>query len=50
MEVVEETYPSSCDKNFSLWVVLFWSYTTWKIGFVVSRETILKQVFRVKTS
>jgi hypothetical protein len=23
MEVVEETYPSSCDKNFSLCIVAF---------------------------
>jgi hypothetical protein len=28
----------------------FWSYTPWKIGFVASPETSLKQVFRVKTS
>jgi hypothetical protein len=48
MEVVEEINPSSCDKKFSLWVVLFWSYTLWKIGFVASPETSLKHVFRVK--
>jgi hypothetical protein len=28
----------------------FWSYTPWKMGFVASLETSLKQVFRVKTS
>jgi hypothetical protein len=28
----------------------FWSYTSWKIGFVASPETSLKQVFRVKMS
>jgi hypothetical protein len=28
----------------------FGSYTLWKIGFVASPETSLKQVFRVKTS
>jgi hypothetical protein len=28
----------------------FWSYTPWKIGFVASPETSLKQVFRVKMS
>ena len=27
-----------------------WSYTPWKIGFVASPETSLKQVFWVKTS
>jgi hypothetical protein len=28
----------------------FWIYTLWKIGFVASPETSLKQVFRVNTS
>jgi hypothetical protein len=28
----------------------FWSYTPWKIGFVASPETSLKQVFQVKMS
>jgi hypothetical protein len=28
----------------------FWSYTSWKIGFVASAETNLKHVFQVKTS
>jgi hypothetical protein len=28
----------------------FWSYTPWKIGFLDSPETSIKQVFRVKTS
>jgi hypothetical protein len=28
----------------------FWNYTPWKIGFVASPETSLKQVFWVKTS
>ena len=28
----------------------FWRYTPWKIGFVASPETSIKQVFRVKTS
>jgi hypothetical protein len=28
----------------------FWSYTLWKIGFVASPETSVKQVFRVRTS
>jgi len=28
----------------------FGSYTPWKIGFVASPETSLKQVFQVKTS
>jgi hypothetical protein len=50
MEAIEETYPSNCDKNFSFWSLYFWSYTPWKIGFVASPETSLKQVFWVKTS
>jgi hypothetical protein len=28
----------------------FWSYTSWKIGFVDSLKTSLKHVFWVKTS
>jgi hypothetical protein len=28
----------------------FWSYTPWKIGFLASLETSLKQVFQVQTS
>jgi hypothetical protein len=37
-------------KNSCCGSFYFWSYTTWKIGFVASPETSLKQVFRVKTS
>ena len=50
MEAIEETYPSSCDKNLTCGPLYFWSYTPWKIGFVASAETSLKQVFQVKTS
>jgi hypothetical protein len=50
MEVVEETYSSSCDKKFSLWVVVFLELQSVKIEFVVGLETSLKHVFRVKTS
>ena len=35
---------SSCDSLY------FWRYAPWKIGFVASYETSLKQVFRVKMS
>jgi hypothetical protein len=31
-------------------LLYFWSYTPWKIGFVASPETSLKQVFWVKMS
>jgi hypothetical protein len=31
-------------------MLYFWSYTPWKIGFVVGPQTSLKQVFRVKKS
>jgi hypothetical protein len=31
-------------------LLYFWSYTPWKIGFVASPETSLKDVFQVKTS
>jgi hypothetical protein len=37
-------------KNSSCGSLYFWRYTPWKIGFVASPETSLKQVFRVKTS
>jgi hypothetical protein len=37
-------------KNSSCGSLYFWSYTLWKIGFVASPETSLKQVFWVKTS
>ena len=37
-------------KNSSCGSLQFWSYTPWKIGFVVSPETSQKQVFWVKTS
>jgi hypothetical protein len=37
-------------KNLSCGSLYFWSYTPWKIGFVVSPETSQNQVFRVKTS
>jgi hypothetical protein len=36
--------------NSSCGSLYFWSYTLWKIGFVVSPETSQNQVFRVKTS
>jgi hypothetical protein len=37
-------------KNLACGSLYFGSYTTWKIGFVVSPETSENQVFRVKTS
>jgi hypothetical protein len=37
-------------KNSAHGSLYFGSYTPWKIGFVASPETSLKQVFRVKTS
>jgi hypothetical protein len=37
-------------KNSSCGSLYFWRYTPWKIGFVASPETSLKQVFRVKMS
>jgi hypothetical protein len=37
-------------KNSTCGSLYFWRYTPWKIGFVASPETSLKQVFRVKTS
>ena len=37
-------------KNSACGSLYFWSYTPWKIGFVASLETSLKQVFRVKMS
>jgi hypothetical protein len=37
-------------KNSACGSLYFWSYTMWKIGFVASPETSLKQVFQVKTS
>jgi hypothetical protein len=37
-------------KNLACGSLYFWSYTQWKIGFVASPETSLKQVFRVKMS
>jgi hypothetical protein len=37
-------------KNSSCGSLNFWSYTPWKIGFLASPETSLKQVFQVKTS
>jgi hypothetical protein len=37
-------------KNSACGSLYFWRYTSWKIGFVASPETSLKQVFRVKTS
>jgi hypothetical protein len=37
-------------KNSSCGSLYFWRYTPWKIGFVASPETSLKQVFQVKTS
>jgi hypothetical protein len=37
-------------KNLACFSLYFGSYTPWKIGFVASPETSLKQVFRVKTS
>jgi hypothetical protein len=36
-------------KNSSCGSFYFWRYTLWKIGFVASPETSIKQVFRVKT-
>jgi hypothetical protein len=47
---IEETYPSSCDKNFSLWVIVFLELHSVENRFVASPETSLKQVFRVKMS
>jgi hypothetical protein len=37
-------------KNLACGSLYFWSYTLWKLGFVVSPETSQNQVFRVKTS
>jgi hypothetical protein len=37
-------------KKLSCGSFYFWSYTPWKIGFVASPETSLKQVFQLKTS
>jgi hypothetical protein len=37
-------------KNSSCGSLYFWSYTPWKIGFVVSPETSQNQVFWVKMS
>jgi hypothetical protein len=37
-------------KNSACGSLYFWRYTPWKIGFVASPETSLKQVFRVKMS
>jgi hypothetical protein len=42
---IEKTYQGTCGKNFSFWVIYFWRYTLWKIGFLTSPETSLKQVF-----
>jgi hypothetical protein len=36
--------------NLSCGSLYFWSYTSWKIGFVASPETSQKQVFQVKMS
>jgi hypothetical protein len=35
-------------KNSACGALYFWSYTPWKIGFVASAETSLKQVFGKK--
>jgi hypothetical protein len=35
-------------QNSAFGLFYFWSYTLWKIGFVASPETSLKQVFREK--
>ena len=40
----------SMEKNSAYGSLYFGSYTAWKIGFVASPETSLKQVFRVKMS
>jgi hypothetical protein len=37
-------------KNVYCGSLYFCRYTPWKIGFVASPETSLKQVFRVRTS
>jgi hypothetical protein len=37
-------------QNSACGSLYFWSYTLWKIGFVVSPETSQNQVFRLKTS
>jgi hypothetical protein len=37
-------------KNSACGSLYFWSYTSWKIGFVASSETSQNQVFRVKPS
>jgi hypothetical protein len=37
-------------RNLACESLYFWRYTPWKIGFVASLKTSLKQVFRVKTS
>jgi hypothetical protein len=36
--------------NLACGSLYFWSYSTWKIGFVASRATSQKQVFQVKKS
>jgi hypothetical protein len=50
LEEVEKTYQGTCGKISASRSLYFLRYTLWKIGFLASPETSLKQVFRVKQS
>jgi hypothetical protein len=50
IEDIEKTYQGTMVEISAFGLLYFGRYTLWKIGFLASPGTSLKQVFRVKRS